>query len=317
MRTTREGLRLDVARRLRRADGLARLAQLFVERGPPTFLRAANGPACTATAVRDWLHRVGGTPRFIEPGSPWENGAGESFNGTRRDACRNRERFDTLLEAPILIAGWRREDNPIRPHRALGYRPPAPETQQPRERPLTRVPAIGLTERLVQRSGAGQQRSGWRRYWARKSRARRPGRRRIPEEARALILRLARENPRWGAGRIRGELRVLGHEVSAETVRRYRRQARRRPPSQRWRTFLANHRDAIWAADFLTVPTLCGGPKPCPASGGPSVDVMQAAEDRLAHDSRPRPAASPVAGRGRLVESLVRTRRVVEGHVLA
>ena len=161
------------------------------------------------------------------------------------------------------------------------------------------------------------QRSGWRRYWARKSRARRPGRRRIPEEARALILRLARENPRWGAVRIRGELQVLGHEVSAETVRRYRRQARRRPPSQRWRTFLANHRDAIWAADFLTVPTLCGGPKPCPASGGPSVDVMQAAEDRLAHDSRPRPAASPVAGRGRLVESLVRTRRVVEGHVLA
>ena len=107
MRTTRECLRLDVARRLRRADGLARLAQLFVERGPPTFLRSDNGPACTAPAVRDWLHRVGGTTRFIEPGSPWENGSGESFNGKRRDACRNRERFDTLLEAPILIEGWR------------------------------------------------------------------------------------------------------------------------------------------------------------------------------------------------------------------
>ncbi len=126
MRTTRECLRLDVARRLRRDDGLARLAQLFVERGPPTFLRAANGPACTATAVRDWLHRVGGTTRFIEPGRPWENGDGESFNGKRRDACRNRERFDTLLEAPILIEGWRRASNPIRPHRALGYRPPRP-----------------------------------------------------------------------------------------------------------------------------------------------------------------------------------------------
>ncbi len=133
MRTTREGLRLDVARRRRRDDGLARLAQLFVERGPPTFLRSANGPACTATAVRDWLHRVGGTTRFIEPGRPWANGSGESFNGKLRDACLNRERFDTLLEAQILIAGWRREDNPIRPHRALGYRPPAPETQQPRE----------------------------------------------------------------------------------------------------------------------------------------------------------------------------------------
>ncbi len=133
MRTTREGLRLDVARRRRRDDGLARLAQLFVERGPPTFLRSANGPACTATAVRDWLHRVGGTTRFIEPGRPWANGSGESFNGKLRDACLNRERFDTLLEAQILIAGWRREDNPIRPHRALGSRPPAPETQQPRE----------------------------------------------------------------------------------------------------------------------------------------------------------------------------------------
>ena len=78
-------------------------------------------------------------------GQALANGSGESFNGTLRDACLNRERFATLLEAPILIAGWRREDNPIRPHRALGYRPPAPETQQPRERPMTLVPAIGLT----------------------------------------------------------------------------------------------------------------------------------------------------------------------------
>ena len=125
MRTTREGLRLDVARRLRRDDGLARLAQLFVERGPPTFLRSANGPAGTATAVRDWLHRVGGTTRFIEPGRPWANGDGESFNGTLRDACRKRERFATLREAPILIAGWRREDNPDPP-------PPCPRLPPPR-----------------------------------------------------------------------------------------------------------------------------------------------------------------------------------------
>ena len=71
---TRECLSLDVARRLRSDDVLARLAQLFVARGPPTFLRSDNGPACTATAVRDWLHRVGVTTLFIEPGSPWENG---------------------------------------------------------------------------------------------------------------------------------------------------------------------------------------------------------------------------------------------------
>ena len=102
-------------------------------------------------------------------------------------------------------------------------------------------------------------RRGWHRFWAWKSRPRRPGRRRIPVEARDLILRLARENPRWGAVRIRAELRTLGYDVSAETVRRYRLRAHRRPPSQRWQTFLRNHRDVIWAADFCTVPTLMLG----------------------------------------------------------
>ena len=144
---TRECLSLDVARRLRSDDVLARLAQLFVERGPPTYLRSDNGPEFTATAVRDWLHRVGVTTLFIAPGSPWENGYGESFNGTRRDECLNRERFDTLLEAQVLIEGWRREYNQIRPHSALGYRPPAPETlaiRPPHPTPWAdgRVPAL-------------------------------------------------------------------------------------------------------------------------------------------------------------------------------
>ena len=87
----------------------------------------------------------------------------------------------------------------------------------------------------------------------------RPGRRRIPVEARDLILRRARENPRWGAGRIRAALRTLGSDVRAETVRRYRRQARRRPPAQRWRTFLPNQRGVLWAADCCPVPTLTFG----------------------------------------------------------
>ena len=132
---TRECLSLDVARRLRSERRPGAVGPAVVERGPPTFLRSDNGPEFTATAVRDWLHRVGVTPLFIEPGSPWENGDVESFNGKLRDECLNRELFDTLLEAQILIEGWRREYNQIRPHRALGYRPPAPETQQPRERP--------------------------------------------------------------------------------------------------------------------------------------------------------------------------------------
>jgi putative transposase len=68
---------------------------------------------------------------FIEPGSPWENGYVESFNGKLRDECLNRELFSTLMEAKDLIEPWRREYNEVRPHRACGYQPPAPETIVP------------------------------------------------------------------------------------------------------------------------------------------------------------------------------------------
>jgi transposase InsO family protein len=71
-----------------------------------------------------------------------------------------------------------------------------------------------------------------------------------------VIRRLARENPRWGSVRIRGELGKLGFQISAESVRCYRRSALRRPPSQSWRTFLKNHAPHIWAADFFTLPTV-------------------------------------------------------------
>jgi transposase InsO family protein len=99
-------------------------------------------------------------------------------------------------------------------------------------------------------------RTAWRRYWTWKSRSRGRGRPRIDAELRKLILRIARENPRWGAVRIVGELRGLGFEVSARTVRRYRQQALRRPPSPSWRAFLRNHAPQIWAVDLFTVQTL-------------------------------------------------------------
>ncbi len=99
-------------------------------------------------------------------------------------------------------------------------------------------------------------RTAWRRYWTWKSRKRGPGRPRISSEVQALIRRIARENPRWGSVRIVGELRALGVEVSASSVRAYRRQALRRPPSPSWRTFLRLHAPQIWAADFFTVQTL-------------------------------------------------------------
>ncbi len=98
-------------------------------------------------------------------------------------------------------------------------------------------------------------RLSWRTYWTWKS-SRRPGRPHLPKELQQLIQRMARANPRWGSVRIRGELRKLGFEVSAESIRCYRRRVLRRPPSQTWCTFLRNHAPHIWAADFFTVPTI-------------------------------------------------------------
>lgn len=124
---TRECLAIEVARRLSSQDVLAVLADLCVRRGPPAYIRSDNGPEFTARAVRRWLARVDVQTLFIEPGSPWENGYIESFNGRLRDEHLNRERFDTLLEAQVLIEMWRNEYNQVRPHSSLGYRSPAPE----------------------------------------------------------------------------------------------------------------------------------------------------------------------------------------------
>jgi transposase InsO family protein len=106
---------------------LDELSTLFITRGIPDYIRSDNGTEFTATVVRSWLHELGVRTLFIEPGSPWENGYIESFNGKLRDGLLNGEICMTLLEAKILIENWRREYNEIRPHSALGYRPPAPE----------------------------------------------------------------------------------------------------------------------------------------------------------------------------------------------
>jgi len=125
---TRECLTIDVARRLRSDDVLERLSWLMATRGVPGHIRSDNGAEFTAKAVRQWLGRIGVRTLFIEPGSPWENGYIESFNGKLRDELLARERFDTLKEAKVLIESWRREYNTMRPHSSLGYWPPAPET---------------------------------------------------------------------------------------------------------------------------------------------------------------------------------------------
>ena len=138
---TRECLAIDVARRLTSEDILERLSDLFVRRGVPQHIRSDNGPEFTAKAVQDWLRRVRVTTLFIEPGSPWENGYIESFNGKLRDELLDREVFETLLEAKVLIERWRVEYNTIRPHSSLGYRPPAPEV-----RPLQRPASAALQQ---------------------------------------------------------------------------------------------------------------------------------------------------------------------------
>jgi len=125
---TRECLSIDVARRLSSEDVLERLAWQFVMRGVPAFLRSDNGSEFTANVVRQWLGKVGVKTLYIEPGSPWENGYVESFNGKFRDELLDREIFYTLLEAKVLIERWRDHYNRVRPHSSLGYRPPAPQT---------------------------------------------------------------------------------------------------------------------------------------------------------------------------------------------
>ena len=128
---TRECLAIDVARTITADDVLERLGRLFVARGVPEHLRSDNGPEFTAKAVRQWLGKVGVKTLYIAPGSPWENGYVESFNGKLRDELLNPEIFDTLLEARVLIERWRRDYNRVRPHSSLGYRPPAPEAILP------------------------------------------------------------------------------------------------------------------------------------------------------------------------------------------
>jgi putative transposase len=124
---TRKNLSTKVNRRIRSQDVIEELFELFILRGIPEHIRSDNGPEFTARAVRKWLGRLGVKTLFIEPGSPWENGYIESFNGKMRDELLDREIFTTLKEAKVLIEQWRQEYNQVRPHSALGYRPPAPE----------------------------------------------------------------------------------------------------------------------------------------------------------------------------------------------
>ena len=103
---TRECLAIDVSRKLTSEDVLGQLSDPCVRKGVPDHIRSDNGSEFAAKRVREWLERVGVKTLYIKPGSPWENGYVESFNGKLRDELLAREVFDTLLEAKVLIERW-------------------------------------------------------------------------------------------------------------------------------------------------------------------------------------------------------------------
>lgn len=123
---TRECLAVRVARRLNSHHVIEVLGDAMLTHGVPEHVRSDNGAEMRADRVQKWLGTLGTKPLFIEPGSPWENGYCESFNGKLRDECLNGELFYSLREAQVVIEQWRVHYNTRRPHSSLGYRPPTP-----------------------------------------------------------------------------------------------------------------------------------------------------------------------------------------------
>jgi len=122
---TRECLTIEVARKFTGREVVRTLRELFMIRGRPRYLRSDNGPEFACKAVRKWLKQSGVGTLFIEPGSPWENGYVESFNGKLRDECLNGEVFLSLAETRYVVDRWRLDYNHYRPHSALGWQTPA------------------------------------------------------------------------------------------------------------------------------------------------------------------------------------------------
>jgi putative transposase len=123
---TREALATPAARRIGADDTVSVLERVVEQRGnPPAFIRCDNGPELTAAALKDWCRFNETTVAYIEPGAPWQNPYVESFNGHLRSELLDRESFNSLLEAQLLLEDWRLEYNHHRPHQPLNYQTPA------------------------------------------------------------------------------------------------------------------------------------------------------------------------------------------------
>ncbi len=125
---TRQALAVTVRSKMGAEFVLEELYPLLLRHGTPKYIRSDNGPEFAAEALQDWLRRVGIKPIRIYPGSPWENGYNERFNGTLRREVVNAEWFTTTKQAQIVINLWLKQYNQTRPHQALNMRPPGPET---------------------------------------------------------------------------------------------------------------------------------------------------------------------------------------------
>ena len=144
---THEALEIRISRRLKPAEVIDVLSDLFILRGVPGHIRTDNGPEFVGKVVQEWIGAMGAKTAYIMPGSTWENGFIESFNARLRDALLDGEIFYSIAEARIIIETSRRHYNTVRPHQSLGYKPPAPDVfipvtggrfaPQPRPAPTT------------------------------------------------------------------------------------------------------------------------------------------------------------------------------------
>ena len=121
---TREGLAIEVATSMTTTQVIQVLASLFEQHGAPQFIRSDNGPEFIAQELGSWLAQHQTKTLYIDPGCPWQNGFGESFNGTVRDECLNMNSFASVTEARVILDGFRQHYNEERPHSSLGYRTP-------------------------------------------------------------------------------------------------------------------------------------------------------------------------------------------------
>jgi putative transposase len=129
---SRRCLAIHCARRIGSIQVIEQLAHAMILHGIPQYIRSDNGPEFIAKELGSWLQGVGVKIAYIAPGSPWENGYCESFNGTFRDELLDGEIFYSLKEAQIVVGQWVKHYNQTRPHSSSGYRPPAPQAKAPR-----------------------------------------------------------------------------------------------------------------------------------------------------------------------------------------